>query len=63
VLGDQHFTARTLIQQGYAALADGQPDEAAGPIGQAMQLSEQIGDAWSVADGLQAVANSAATTP
>lgn len=56
-LGDQHFTARILIQQGYAALADDQPGEAAGQIGQAMQLSAQIGDTWSVADGLQAVAN------
>jgi predicted ATPase len=56
-LGDQHFTARVLIQLGYAALTGDQPDKAIGPIRQAMQISAQISDAWSIADGLQAVAN------
>lgn len=56
-LGDQHFTARILIQLGYAALTDDQPDQAAGPIRHAMQVSAQIADAWSIAEGLQAVAN------
>jgi tetratricopeptide (TPR) repeat protein len=56
-LGDQHFTARVLIQLGYAALTGGQPDEAAVPIRHAMRVSAQIADAWSIADGLQAVAN------
>lgn len=56
-LGDRHFTARALIQLGYAALAGGQPDEAAAPIRQAMEISAQLADAWSIADGLHAVAN------
>jgi predicted ATPase/transcriptional regulator with XRE-family HTH domain len=56
-LGDQHFTARVLIQLGYAALTGGQPDKAAAPIRQAMQISAQLADAWSIADGLHAVAN------
>jgi tetratricopeptide (TPR) repeat protein len=56
-LGDQHFTARVLIQLGYAALTGGQPDKAAVPIRQAMEISAQLADAWSIADGLHAVAN------
>jgi Tfp pilus assembly protein PilF len=56
-LGDLHFTARVLIQLGYAALTGGRQDEAVGPIRDAMQISAQLADAWSIADGLQAVAN------
>jgi predicted ATPase/transcriptional regulator with XRE-family HTH domain len=56
-LGDQHFTARVLIELGYAALTSGQPGKAAAPIRQAMQISAQLADAWSIADGLHAVAN------
>lgn len=56
-LGDQHFTVRVLIQLGYAALTGGQPDKAAVPIRQAMEISAQLADAWSIADGLHAVAN------
>jgi predicted ATPase len=56
-LGDQHFTARVLIQLGYTALASGQPDRAADPIRHAMQISARLADAWSIANGLQAVAN------
>jgi predicted ATPase/transcriptional regulator with XRE-family HTH domain len=56
-LGDKHFTARVLTQLGHAALADGQPDEAAVPIRQAIRISAQISDAWSIAESLHAVAN------
>jgi predicted ATPase/transcriptional regulator with XRE-family HTH domain len=56
-LGDRHFTARVLIQLGYAALTSGQQDKAAAPIRQAMQISAQLADAWSIADGLDAVAD------
>jgi predicted ATPase/transcriptional regulator with XRE-family HTH domain len=56
-LGDRHFTARVLIQLGYAALTGGQPGKAAAPIRQAMQISAQLADAWSIADGLHAVAD------
>jgi len=35
----------------------GKPDKAAVPIRQAMQISAQLADAWSIADGLHAVAN------
>ncbi len=56
-LGDRHFTARVLIQLGYAALAGGQPGKAAAPIRQAMEISAQLADAWSIADGLHAVAD------
>jgi predicted ATPase/transcriptional regulator with XRE-family HTH domain len=56
-LGDQHFTARVLIQIGYAALTSGHPDKAAAPIRQAMHISAQLADPWSIADGLHAVAN------
>ncbi len=34
-----------------------QPETAAGPIHRAMSISAQLGDAWSIAEGLQAVAN------
>jgi predicted ATPase/transcriptional regulator with XRE-family HTH domain len=56
-LGDRHFTARVLIQFGYAALISGQPGKAAAPIRQAMEISAQLADAWSIADGLHAVAD------
>jgi predicted ATPase len=61
-LGDRHFTARALIQLGYVALTDGRPAEAAAPIRRAMQISAHLADAWSIADGLQAVANLSSNT-
>jgi hypothetical protein len=56
-LGDRHFVARTLIQLGQTALVDGQDGEAAAHIRQAVKLSAELGDAWSIAEALEAVVN------
>jgi predicted ATPase/DNA-binding XRE family transcriptional regulator len=55
-LGDRHFTARTLIELGYAALADNDEVGAATHIQRAMEISAELDDAWSIAEGLEAVA-------
>lgn len=55
-LGDQHFTARVLIQLGYSALSMGQPAKAAIQIERAMELVAGMSDGWSIAEGLEAVA-------
>jgi DNA-binding CsgD family transcriptional regulator len=55
-LGDQHFVARTLIQVGYARLATREPPLAVVPIRRAMDIVADLGDAWGIAEGLEAVA-------
>jgi tetratricopeptide (TPR) repeat protein len=55
-LGDQHFTARVLVQLGYVGLLTGQFADATARIDRAMTIFAELGDGWAVADGLEAVA-------
>ena len=55
-LGDRHFAARTLIRMAYTRLARGDAMGAGEPVGQAMEIVAELGDGWSVAEGLEAVA-------
>jgi predicted ATPase/DNA-binding XRE family transcriptional regulator len=55
-VGDQHFMARTYIQLGYAALESHDHGEASDRIAAAMRMTAELGDMWSIADGLEAVA-------
>jgi hypothetical protein len=55
-VGDQHFIARTLIQLGYAALENHDRHVASDRIAAAMHMAAGLGDMWSIADGLEAVA-------
>lgn len=55
-LGDVHFRARTLIQLGYCALEDGDRATASGCIDAAVSTTQEIGDLWGIAEGLEAAA-------
>jgi hypothetical protein len=55
-LGDQHFAARARIQLGYAWLLTADTERAAGLMTRAMKMAAEIGDAWGIADGLEAIA-------
>lgn len=56
-IGDRHFMARCLLQVSQAHIFDGQFALAAVEVRRAVQISEQLGDGWSLAEGLEAVAN------
>jgi tetratricopeptide (TPR) repeat protein len=55
-LGDLHFRARTLIQLGHCALEDGDRATACGFIDEAVEIAQEIGDLWGIAEGLEAAA-------
>jgi tetratricopeptide (TPR) repeat protein len=55
-IGDRHFVARTLIQLGYAALERHADAEASERIATAMHMAAELGNMWSIVEGLEAVA-------
>jgi tetratricopeptide (TPR) repeat protein len=55
-LGDREFLARASIQLGYAALLGCDRKAAEARIRRGMEVFAQIGDAWGIAEGLEAVA-------
>jgi tetratricopeptide (TPR) repeat protein len=55
-LGDAHFTARTRLQLAYTALEGGDSREARRCAETAMRTIARLRDAWSIAEGLEALA-------
>jgi hypothetical protein len=56
-LGDRYFTAYCLVKVGYVALVTGHRAGAEEPIRRAMEMFRDLGDAWGIAEGLEAIAS------